>query len=106
MLKTIFTSGYSDELLLYNVDEEAHHVTYQEQCKVDPQFSFGYVSKKFNSIYFVHEVGDYDGVPNTGAVSRWKINLPSQQGLQNEAYQMGECPITKQEASYLTLFPV
>ena len=69
----IFTSGYSDHLLSYSVDEETHHVVYDKPIDVEPNFSFGHVSKAYNSIYFVHEVNDYDGNPNTGAVSRWTM---------------------------------
>ena len=71
---TIFTSGYSEELLFYTVDEHNQHLLFDDQVEVDAQFSFGYVSTKYGSIYFVHEVNEYDGTPNTGAVSRWKID--------------------------------
>ena len=71
---TIFTSGYSEELLFYTVDKDYQELFFDDQVDVDAQFSFGYVSKKYGSIYFVHEVNDYDGTPNTGAVSRWKID--------------------------------
>ena len=71
---TIFTSGYSEELLFYTVDRDYQDIFFDDQVDVDAQFSFGYVSKKYGSIYFVHEVNDYDGTPNTGAVSRWKID--------------------------------
>ena len=69
----IFTSGYSDHLLSYSVDKETHHIVFDKPIDVEPNFSFGHVSKTYNSIYFVHEVNDYDGNPNTGAVSRWTM---------------------------------
>ena len=87
------------------MEEETHHVAFDEPCNVEPQFSFGHVSKTFDSIYFVHEVNEYDGNPNTGAVSRWKINSsPSLQldpDSENEMYQntttMRGTSLTKEE---------
>jgi len=69
----IFTSGYSDHLLAYTVDVATHDVLFDKPINVEPNFSFGHVSYTYNSIYFVHEVNDYDGNSNTGAVSRWTI---------------------------------
>ena len=69
----IFTSGYSDHLLVYSVDAGTHDVVFDGPMNVEPQFSFGHVSYTYNSIYFVHEVNEYDGNPNTGAVSRWTL---------------------------------
>ena len=69
----IFTSGYSDHLLSYTVDRETNEVVFDKPIDVEPNFSFGHVSKTYNSIYFVHEVNDYDGNSNTGAVSRWTM---------------------------------
>ena len=88
---TIFTSGYSEELLFYTVDKDYQELFFDDQVDVDAQFSFGYVSKKYGSIYFVHEVNDYDGTPNTGAVSRWKID--------STRSSMSGHSLTKQEVS-------
>ena len=88
---TIFTSGYSEELLFYTVDEDDQHLLFDDQVDVDAQFSFGYVSKKYGSIYFVHEVNEYDGTPNTGAVSRWKIDTTG--------YSLNAHSLIKQEVS-------
>ena len=81
---TIFTSGYSEELLFYTVDRDYQDIFFDDQVDVDAQFSFGYVSKKYGSIYFVHEVNDYDGTPNTGAVSRWKIDVNAHSLIKQE----------------------
>ena len=106
-LSKIFTSGYSDELLIYNVNEETHDISYVEQWNVESNFSFGHVSEKYNSIYFIHEVGEYGGTPDTGAVSRWKLNSSStnigHQNRQNHKHDKARVikpiskPITKQE---------
>ena len=69
----IFTSGYSDHLLSYTVDRETKEVVFDKPIDVELNFSFGHVSNTYNSIYFVHEVNDYDGNSNTGAVSRWTM---------------------------------
>ena len=109
-LSKIFTSGYSDELLIYNVNEETHDISYDEQWKVESNFSFGHVSQKYNSIYFIHEVGEYGGNPDTGAVSRWKLNSSSptigeHQNRQSHKYEKARVikpiskPITKQEVN-------
>ena len=90
-LMTIFTSGYSEELLFYAVDEDDQHLLFDGQVDVDAQFSFGYVSKKYGNIYFVHEVNEYDGTPNTGAVSRWKIDTTG--------YSLNAHSLIKQEVS-------
>ena len=102
----MFTSGYSDELLHFAVNEDTHHVSYVESWKVESNFSFGHVSDKFSSIYFIHEVTEYEGTPNSGAVSRWKIdagnfganeyqNNPSTKDVKNS-----ETRITKEEVRH------
>ena len=70
----IFTSGYSDELLHFTVNEDTHSISYVDSWKVESNFSFGHVSDKFSSLYFIHEVEVYEGTPNSGAVSRWQID--------------------------------
>ena len=60
-------------MLAYTVDVATHDVVFDKPINVEPNFSFGHVSYTYNSIYFVHEVNDYDGNSNTGAVSRWTI---------------------------------
>ena len=90
------------------MDEATSHVAFDEPCTVEPQFSFGHVSQTFDSIYFVHEVNDYDGNPNTGAVSRWKIKsspfLQLDQDPSNEMYDnsttMRGTSITKEEVRW------
>ena len=88
---TIFTSGYSEELLFYMVDEDNQHLLFDDQVEVDAQFSFGYVSTKYGSIYFVHEVNEYDGTPNTGAVSRWKIDVNAHSLIKQEVSATLSC---------------
>lgn len=70
----MFTSGHSDEILLFTKDEDTHTLSYVDSWKVGSNFSYGHVSDKFRSIYFVHTVVDYEGTQNSGAVSRWKID--------------------------------
>ena len=100
MLSHIFTSGYSDTLMLYGVNQETIH--FSDAWKVEPNFSFGHVSQTYQSIYFVHEVSEYNGTLHSGAVSRWKINLRPPRIDDEEIYQetMKEEPITKQEVRY------
>ena len=74
VMTQMFTSGYSDELLHFTVNEDTHSISYVDSWKVESNFSFGYVSDKFSSLYFIHEVSEYEGTPNSGAVSRWQIN--------------------------------
>ena len=89
-MSNMFTSGYSDELLHFTVNEDNHHLFYVDSWKVESNFSFGHVSDKFSSIYFIHEVNEYEGTPNTGAVSRWKID-----GEDVSANEYGNNPSTK-----------
>ena len=89
-ISNMFTSGYSDELLHFTVNEDTHHLLYVDSWKVESNFSFGHVSDKFSSIYFIHEVNEYEGTPNTGAVSRWKID-----GEDISANEYGNNPSTK-----------
>ena len=99
----MFTSGYSDELLHFNVNEDTHTVSYVDSWKVESNFSFGHVSDKFSSIYFIHEVTEYEGTPNSGAVSRWKIDEGESGAKVNPSNEYGqqiETKITKQEVVY------
>ena len=107
----MFTSGYSDELLNFDINEDTHSVTYVDSWKVESNFSFGHVSDKFSSIYFIHEVTEYEGAfymnmnmkPNSGAVSRWKIDegeLAAKVNPSNEDDKKIETKITKQEVVY------
>ena len=103
LLTSMFTSGYSDELLHFNVNEDAHSVSYVDSWKVESNFSFGHVSDKFSSIYFIHEVTEYEGTPNSGAVSRWKIDRgesAAKVNPSNEDDRKIEAKITKQEVVY------
>ena len=102
-LTSMFTSGYSDELLHFNVNEDTHSVSYVDSWKVESNFSFGHVSDKFSSIYFIHEVTEYEGTPNSGAVSRWKIDggeSAAKVNPSNEDDKKIEAKITKQEVVY------
>ena len=103
LLTSMFTSGYSDELLHFNVNEDAHSVSYVDSWKVESNFSFGHVSDNFSSIYFIHEVTEYEGTPNSGAVSRWKIDegeSAAKVNPSNEDDKKIEAKITKQEVVY------
>ena len=62
-------------MLSYTVDKDINsgNPVFDKPINVEPNFSFGHVSQTYNSIYFVHEVNDYDGNSNTGAVSRWTM---------------------------------
>ena len=62
-------------MLLYTIDKDINdgNPVFDKTISVEPNFSFGYVSQTYNSIYFVHTVNDYDGNSNTGAVSRWTM---------------------------------
>ena len=68
---------------------------------MEPNFTFGHVSERYRSIYFVHEVNEYDGILNSGAVSRWEINANSRDGVQDS-------PIRRQEVrhSMLSLYNI
>ena len=74
VMTQMFTSGYSDELLHFTVNEDTHSISYVDSWKVESNFSFGHASDKFSSLYFIHEVSEYEGTPNSGAVSRWQID--------------------------------
>ena len=70
----VFTSGYSDQFFTYKVDEKTRNVEFDKAQSVGPQSSFGHVSQSYNSVYFVYTVTEYDGNPDTGAVSRWTMD--------------------------------
>ena len=101
-LSSMFTSGYSDELLHFTINEDTHSMSILDSWKVESNFSFGHVSDKFSSVYFIHEVNEYDGTPNSGAVSRWKIddgNLAAKNNPSSKGVKTRETKITKQEVS-------
>ena len=69
----IFTTGYSNKIIWYNVDEANSKVTFQGDSEIEPNLSFGAVDEVNNGIYFAHEVGNYKNFTNSGVVSRFTI---------------------------------
>ena len=84
MIYNIFTTGYSNQISWYKVDEEHLEISSQGTSEIEPNLSFGAVYDVYDCIYFVHEVGKYGNFSNNGAVSRYtvakekiqKVNIP------------------------------
>ena len=70
----IFTTGYSNKIIWYSVNEAKLKVSFQGESEIEPNLSFGAVDPINKSIYFVHEVRDYGELKNSGAVSRWMVS--------------------------------
>ena len=74
----IFTTGYSDKILWYSVNEAQLEVSILGQSTIEPNLSFGAVDHANKNIYFVHEVQNYTNIKqkwtNSGAVSRWTLS--------------------------------
>jgi 6-phosphogluconolactonase (cycloisomerase 2 family) len=66
---SIFTTGYSNKIVWYNVNEDTLKITFQGDSEIDNKLSFGAVDKEHNCIYFVHE--------EKNEVSRWTIDKTS-----------------------------
>ena len=102
VMTQMFTSGYSDELLHFTVNEDTHSISYVDSWKVESNFSFGHVSDKFSSLYFIHEVSEYEGTPNSGAVSRWQIDdvdFVAKNNPSSEDVPQRKSKITKKEVN-------
>ena len=84
MIYNVFTTGYSNQINWYKVDEEHLEISSQGTSEIEPNLSFGAVYDVNNCIYFVHEVGKYGNFSNNGVVSRYtvakekiqKVNIP------------------------------
>ena len=75
----LFTSGFSDKILVYNVDSIAGpvpNVTLDQDIMVQDGYtmSYAYYSKKHSSLYTVHEP-QADAENNNGTVARWEVDL-------------------------------
>ena len=93
----IFTTGYSDKIIWYSVNEAQSEVSILGQSTIEPNLSFGAVDHANKNIYFVHEVQNYTNIEpkwtNSGAVSRWTLS--------NEIKGNSNIPaLSKQEVSY------
>ena len=75
----LFTSGFSDKILVYNVDGLAGpvpNVTLDQEIMVQDGYtmSYAYYSRKHSSLYTVHEpLADAEN--NNGTVARWEVDL-------------------------------
>ena len=81
MIYNIFTTGYSNQMIWYKVDEEHHEISSQVTSEIEPNLSFGAVDEVNSCIYFVHEVGKYGNFSNNGAVSRYTVVKEKKQNL-------------------------
>ena len=81
MIYSIFTTGYSNQIIWYKVDEEHLEISSQVTSEIEPNLSFGAVDEVNSCIYFVHEVGKYGNFSNNGAVSRYTVVKEKKQNL-------------------------
>ena len=70
----VFTTGYSNKIIWYAVDEASSSITFQGDSEIEPNLSFASVDNVHKNIYFVHEVGKYENFSHSAAVSRWTID--------------------------------
>jgi len=68
----VFTSGYSQTEQSFILDLEAGSLSEAGQQETEPNLTFMDISEDGKSIYLVHEVTEYEGFGQTGAVSLWK----------------------------------
>ena len=67
---TLFSSGYSDQLLSFSMDDVSGKLNLTGQTKIGESASFGMISNT-NDVYFVHETENFENkFLNSGAVSR------------------------------------
>ena len=81
MIYNIFTTGYSNQISWYKVDEEHLEISSQGISEIEPNLSFGAVYDVNHCIYFVHEVGKYGNFSNNGAVSRYTVVKEKKQNV-------------------------
>ena len=73
---TLFSSGYSDQLLSFSMDDVSGKLNLTGQTKIGENASFGMISNntKTSDVYFVHETENFENkFINSGAVSRWEF---------------------------------
>ena len=81
MIYNIFTTGYSNQINWYKVDEEHLEISSQGTSEIEPNLSFGAVYDGNDCIYFAHEVGEYGNFSNNGAVSRYTVAKEKKQNV-------------------------
>lgn len=68
----VFTSGYSSSEQSFLLDLQAGTLSEAGQQDVEPNLTFMDISPDGRDIYLVHEVTQYDGFGDNGAVSLWR----------------------------------
>ena len=83
----IITAGYS--MVVNSYDYLEGHLTELRENELDENMTFLQFDEELKTLYAIHETDSFEGVEDTGGVSRWKVTMDEE----------GRPTFTKQEVS-------
>lgn len=94
----IYTSGYSESIQTFTLDLEHGKLTPLKSQICEPSMTWISVEPtKGEYFYAAHEVNDYEGFGNSGALSRWRVDLSSDTMFEKiqtvSSYGAGPCHV-------------
>eukprot|EP00095_Tigriopus_kingsejongensis_P011981 maker-scaffold879_size85478-snap-gene-0.14 protein:Tk11981 transcript:maker-scaffold879_size85478-snap-gene-0.14-mRNA-1 annotation:"6-phosphogluconolactonase" len=101
------TSGYSNEVETFSVDLEQNGTLSSEKKQAwDESLTFHTYDADSGSLYAIHEVEAFEGIQNSGALSRWVWDGVNQTLVRKEVFSVegtGPCHVTLDKVNHILL---